>query len=376
MKIMILVKRFPPKRIGGTELATLSIANHLSNKDHQVHVVTSYDEGTISVDLKRKFKVHRINFRRLRFIGVILFSFNVFKLAFDLKPDIIHAQGIGMGFTALIIRKFLKINYVIWGRGTDVYADGKLKNLISMIELRGACAVISLTKKMEKKIHEKYAVIKNSYTIPNGIELKDFKNKDIDSKNKELMRHKFNISANIPLIIFVGNLRYVKGVEYLIKAFANILDSGKYCKLLIIGDGPLKHDLELLSHELSVSKDVIFLGHQPRQFIIDYLLISDLFVLPSLSEGFPNVILESMAAGLPIVSTNFEGSSEILKDGVNGVIVETKNPNALADGIVKVLENSEIKQYMSFRNREEVLKYDWENIIIKLEKIYDQCLVE
>jgi glycosyltransferase involved in cell wall biosynthesis len=107
---------------------------------------------------------------------------------------------------------------------------------------------------------------------------------------------------------------------------------------------------------------------------MDYLRISDIFVLPSLSEGFPNVILEAMAAGLPIVTTNFEGSSEIVEDGVNGFIVQTKNPKALADSIAEILDDFNVKQSMSARNREAVAKYDWGNIIIHLEKIYDQCL--
>ena len=368
MKIMILVKRFPPKRIGGTELATLSIANHLSGKDHQVHVVTTYDEGTREADSKHKFSVHRIHFPGIRFLGVFIFSLNVLRLAYDLKPDLIHAQGVGMGFTALVIKKLLKIKYVIWGRGTDVFAEGKLKRIISKMELRGACAVISLTNKMQKKIKETYAV-KNSYTIPNGIELDKF-----DFKNRKISREHLDIPEGIPLITFVGNLRRVKGVEYLIKAFQILLNSGRDCKLLIIGDGPERKDLISLVDTLGIQKNVIFTGSIPRENIMDYLRISDIFVLPSLSEGFPNVILEAMAAGLPIVTTNFEGSSEIVEDGVNGFIVQTKNPKALADSIAEILDDFNVKQSMSARNREAVAKYDWGNIIIHLEKIYDQCL--
>ncbi len=144
--------------------------------------------------------------------------------------------------------------------------------------------------------------------------------------------------------------------------------------MLIIGDGPERKDLMSLVDVLGIQKNVIFTGSIPRENIMDYLQISDLFVLPSLSEGFPNVILEAMAAELPIVTTNFEGSSEIVEDGVNGFIVQTKNSKALADGIAEILDDSNVKQSMSARNREAVAKYDWGNSIIHLEKIYNQCL--
>jgi glycosyltransferase involved in cell wall biosynthesis len=107
---------------------------------------------------------------------------------------------------------------------------------------------------------------------------------------------------------------------------------------------------------------------------MSYLKISDLFVLPSISEGFPNVILEAMAAGLPIVSTNFEGASEIIRDGENGFMVPVKNPTAMANVISKILDNQDIKQFMAAKNREEIVKYDWNNIIIELEEIYKECV--
>jgi glycosyltransferase involved in cell wall biosynthesis len=367
MKILLIVFAFPPKWIGGTELATLSIANALSRKDHEVHVATSHDGEVYESDSEYIFKLHRIRYPKIRLIWDVIFSLKVLKLAFDLKPDIVHAQGIGMGFTALVIKKLLNIKYVLWGRGSDVYGD-KSKTMVSKAPLINACAVISLTRRMEKKLLEIHP-IENSHVLPNGIDL----NKLETSNNNKVSRQQMNIPENVPLITFVGNLRPVKGVKYLIEALGMVLKKND-ARLLIIGDGPEREHLQSQTDQLGIREKVTFQGKISKEEIMSYLKISDLFVLPSISEGFPNVILEAMAAGLPIVSTNFEGASEIIRDGENGFMVPVKNPTAMANVISKILDNQDIKQFMAAKNREEIVKYDWNNIIIELEEIYKECV--
>ncbi len=367
MKVLIIVYVFPPKWIGGTELATYSIADALA-QDHQVHVATSLDDGVKQSDSKNKFQVHRIRYPKIRFIWDIIFSLKVLKLAYGLKPDIVHAQGIGMGFTAMIIKKLLNINYVLWGRGSEVFTKSRFKKFGTKIELRNACAVISLTKRMEKTLLEIYN-IKNSHVLPNGIDLSQVDS----SKNNKVTRQQLKIPEKVPIITFVGNLRPVKGVKYLVEAISIVLENNNSI-LLVIGDGPEMENLKSLTNQLKIQENVIFAGRISKEEIMSYLQISNLFVLPSLSEGFPNVILEAMAAGLPIVTTNFEGSWEIVKDGENGFIVSVKNSHALARGITKILDNPDIKQAMSRKNREEIVKYDWNNIISELEEIYRECV--
>ena len=114
-------------------------------------------------------------------------------------------------------------------------------------------------------------------------------------------------------------------MEYLIRATKFILETGTVVHTLIIGDGPDKDMLESLTHQLQMGNYVTFKGQIQNEQIPDYLAASDVFVLPSLSEGFPNVLLEAMASGLPIVATNVGGIPEFVKDGENGFITEPQN---------------------------------------------------
>ena len=143
----------------------------------------------------------------------------------------------------------------------------------------------------------------------------------------------------------------------------------------VIGDGKERKTLEVIVKTLDLEHVVNFMGVIPNNEIPKYLVQGDVFVLPSLSEGFPNVVLEAMAAGLPIVSTNIGGLSEIIHNEENGYLVEPKNPEQLANKILKILKNPEIDHIMSLNNMEKVKEYSWESVTESLENIYINILV-
>lgn len=101
---------------------------------------------------------------------------------------------------------------------------------------------------------------------------------------------------------------------------------------------------------------------------------SDVFVLPSLSEGFPVVSLEAMASGLPIVATKVGGLPEIVKDGENGFLVEPKSPEQIAERVLLFLNNDELRQRISRNNKEKVKEYSWGSVVSKLERLYQSLL--
>ena len=131
------------------------------------------------------------------------------------------------------------------------------------------------------------------------------------------------------IIIFVGALRPVKGVRYLIEAMKVIIDENRTTKLFIIGDGVERESLERLVEKLGLGDHVNFIGKVPNERVPEYMIASDVFVLPSLSEGFPVTILEAMASGLPIVATNVGGLPEIIKENENGFLVKQKRERAV-----------------------------------------------
>jgi glycosyltransferase involved in cell wall biosynthesis len=359
MKIVILANLFPPKWCGGSELALYSIAKNLALRGHDVHVITKWDEYLPKRSFQDGFHVHRVHKGKIRFFSMTFFLINIFFCLKSIKPNIVHVQQIWFGcIPAFFSKKLLKRPYIVYGRGSDIYHMSFFWRKMSKFILKNAAKVIVLTEDMKRELQKIYCG--EILIIPNGIELDNYKN---------LQKKNFRVSKN-KIIIFVGTLKPVKGLIYLIKAMEIIHVEMENTILMIIGDGEDRKSLEEMIIKLHMEEVVIFQGRIPNEDVLKYLVQSDVFVLPSLSEGFPNVILEAMAVGLPIVSTNVGGLYEIIKNSENGYLVEPKNPQQLADKLLQILKDPTQSKNFSYNNIEKVKKYSWKNVVERLEDIY------
>jgi glycosyltransferase involved in cell wall biosynthesis len=135
----------------------------------------------------------------------------------------------------------------------------------------------------------------------------------------------------------IGRLSEQKGMQYFIKAVPLVLKECEKTKFFIIGDGEEKEKIERLIHELHLENDIILLGY--RNDVQNVMSQLDLIVLSSLWEGFPLTPIEAFSVGKTIVATSIEGTDEIINDGVNGILVETKKSNQIANAIINIIQN-------------------------------------
>jgi glycosyltransferase involved in cell wall biosynthesis len=164
--------------------------------------------------------------------------------------------------------------------------------------------------------------------------------KEIEICSRETIAHPW-FNDDIPIILSVGRLTKQKGYPYLIKAFAIVKQSFS-CRLMILGEGEDKEKLIDMAKELDIDQDVDFQGFHKNPFC--YMAKASIFVLSSLYEGFGNVIVEAMALGLPVISTDCpSGPSEIIDSGKNGLLVPVKDAQALAKGILEILTNYKLQ---------------------------------
>jgi glycosyltransferase involved in cell wall biosynthesis len=148
--------------------------------------------------------------------------------------------------------------------------------------------------------------------------------------------------ASPTIIIGIGRLSDQKGFTFLIRAFRDLVRR-RPAKLVIIGEGDKRQDLEALIRSLGLDRDVALLGRQANPY--KYLARASVFVLSSMGEALPTVLLEAMALGVPIVSTRCPcGPEELLENGKYGVLVPVADETALAEGILKVLEGSALRR--------------------------------
>ena len=179
---------------------------------------------------------------------------------------------------------------------------------------------------------------KKLVTIPNGIDGRKFQ-VSIDKVKK---RQELGIAHRGPIIGLGVRITEQKGITYLLQAMPVILKRFPELSLVIAGDGNLVEKLKQEAKDLNISNHVYFIG--PRLDMQELLKLFDLYVLPSLWEGLPMVLLEAMAAGCPIVATDVGGNSQAINNGYNGILVEPRNPQQLADAVITILERPEMRE--------------------------------
>ena len=361
MKIAIIVGAFPPKWLAGTEIATYNLADHLARRGHEVHVITSHDAGLPEFSEENGFSVHRIAWPKIRFLGIVTFWAKVCLKIQTIKPDVFHAQSLLCGIPAVVAKKSLKIPYVVWGQGSDIYLPDRFTQMTSKSILQNADAVLALTEDMKQKMRE--ICDRDISVVPNGIDLKRF---EISSGEKK--------EGSAKTIIFVGRLHPVKGVQYLIEAMAIVHQQMPDVKLVIVGDGVERARLEELAEKLNLNGCIQFAGQVPQESIPRLMHQADVFALSSLSESFGIVNLEAMAAGLPIVATNVGGIPDIVEEGVNGFLINAKNPEEIAERVLILLQNDEMREEISANNREKAELYTWDKVTTKVEKEYQKAI--
>jgi glycosyltransferase involved in cell wall biosynthesis len=208
--------------------------------------------------------------------------------------------------------------------------------------------------------------------IANGINLEEFK----IPYSKEECRKILGLPIDKNIILFFGYLVPYKSPDILLKAFPKILKQVSDTLLIFAGNGVMEEELKRLSIELNIDKYIIFAGYVGKEHRPLYYKASDIFCLPSTmrTECHPIAILEAMACSIPIVASKIGGIPDIVKDGENGLLVPPKDENALADVIIYLLENKDIRERMGRGGREKVERYSWEKIAKETEKIYEELI--
>lgn len=231
--------------------------------------------------------------------------------------------------------------------------------------LRDATIVLS---EKEKSVGLKYKTVKEKTVtiIPNGIDL----NKIYFLDREQAKRALFPKRADQDIIIgTIANLYKTKGLDILIHGFKNIYEQNNNCRLIIIGEGPERQVLEKIIVKENLQEAVILTGR--KENAAQYLKAFDIFVLPSIKEGFPYALLEAMTAGLPIIATQVGAIPEIIKNGSNGILVETGQEKGLAGAIQRLLNYQELRNTIGQTALQDIANYSLQKMIKETKEIYE-----
>jgi glycosyltransferase involved in cell wall biosynthesis len=386
MRIGYFVSKFPYYQGGeryserypysGLEVAAYNLALRMAKRGHEINVFTTAVDSKDSIEKYENITIYRYgtNFR----IFNRNISFNMLFKSLKNEVDIVHVHLDESILAALLYAKRKKVPLVVTYHGDMIDTYGKFisKTLVYFYNklvnklLSYADVTISPSECYigESKFLGKYR--DKVVVIPYGMNVEEF----AISYTKEESREKLGLSRNKNIILFVGVLGSHKGPDILIKAMQKIIKSVSDVKLVFVGRGPLREELEIMSKKIGINEHVKFTGFIGSTFKkMLYYKSADIFVLPSTMrhESCGIVNLEAMACGVPIVASKIGGVPDVVKDGENGLLVPPKDSEALADAIIYLLENEDVRDKMGKNGRKRVKGYSWEKIVEMTEKVYE-----
>jgi glycosyltransferase involved in cell wall biosynthesis len=359
---------------GGGERGFAQLINGLPEDRYEISVAC-LPGGLFEEKIeKNKAKVIPLDLRNRFNPGNILRLANIVKRE---GVDIIHSQGSRADFYSRIVAKLATVPVLISTIQMPVegYDVTPLKRLIYVVldrfSERFVDEFIVVSEKLRKILIYKHKINPEKViTIYNGIEVDEYKPNVEEFRSQESqVRMEFALARDVPVIGAIGRLVWQKGFEYLIEAVPEVSKEYPDAKFLIVGEGPLKSKLKVKSEKLRVEDKVIFTGF--RTDIKDILSAIDILVIPSLLEGFPMITLEAMAMEKPIIATNIDGITEQITDGTNGILIPPKDPSAIAQAIIRLINDRESGRKLGLAARKKVeQEFSVEKMVSKIEKVY------
>ncbi len=367
MKILMLNYEYPPLG-GGAGNATCNVLREFSRYDDlQIDLVTSSTAGfreevfsgnirIYFLDICKRGNLHYQTNRDLLNYACRAYLFCK-RLSKENRYDLCHAFfGIPCGLIAMK----LNMPYIVSLRGSDVpffnkrfeVLDKFIFQRVSRTIWKRSKAVIANSEGL-RCLALKTSPEQKISVIYNGVDTDEFRPLRGKEQNERIM------------LISVGRLIHRKGYEYLIRALRN----QDNFHLNLIGDGNLRGALEGLSKECN--SPVTFLGKVDQAQVRRHLQESDIFVLPSLNEGMSNSILEAMACGLPVISTDVGGSVELIRE--NGHIVRKASTSAIMHALNKYRENRSLIEQHGHTSRTLAEKMSWESVARQYMEVYRHC---
>jgi glycosyltransferase involved in cell wall biosynthesis len=375
MNILQVIPYFTPKR-GGDVNVCYNLSKYLAESSHEVTIITTdFEFDAEYAKTLDEAGVRVIPFHCIVNIKLFLTSPSMKKW---LKRNITNFDVVHMhdyrSYQNVIVYHYAKkygVPYVLQSHGSVLpfFQKQRLKKLYDLVWgykiLKDATKVIALTM-TEAEQYKKMGVNENKIEIvPNGIDLSEYDN----LPKRGEFRRKYSIKDEEKIVLFVGRLHKTKGIELLVKAFADLSKELNHIKLVLLGpDDGYQSMLERIIRDLKIDTKVVFTGFVTNEEKMAAFVDADVFVTPSFL-GFPVTFLEACACGTPIITTNKGDELNWIHDAVGYVVEYDKDK--LRDAILIILSDKKIKNRFGEEGKRLVMKkFGWDNVIKQIEDTY------
>ncbi|MEM3385516.1 MAG: glycosyltransferase family 4 protein [Nitrososphaeria archaeon] len=363
--IRVLFVRAPPEkpRMGGPSNVTYYLSMHLPLKNVEISFLHRFWINSEAIKnlvsclknvIRKQFDIIHINNTvKINDLSVI----ELVKLAKISKtPVIVNVHGI--------------ISHILYRLYSGKQWSHKvLEEPLALSGIRFLCneavKVIVNSTYMMKAVEVYYKTDPQKIVvIPNGVDISEFRNaKPIKTLDGD------------PSVLYVGRLSWEKGVDVLLHAIKLTSNELPRIKLHIVGDGPLIGYLRQLVDKLDIRNNVKFWSYIKHRNVVNMYISADICVVPSLFESFGLTVLESMAAGKPLIASAVGGIVDIVRNGENGLLVRPNNPQALSKAILKISFDGNLRIKLIKNALNTALKYSWDKIAEKYVALYENLII-
>jgi len=351
--------------MGGIENMIVDFTRHVPQNEFESHVAVFEGGGSLEAALEKGLvPVHQLNKREGIDFGLL---FRLRRLIIAHKIDVIHSHNYSAWLYACLAGRGIGGMIHVHTEHSEVELF-KRRYFAERWLSRFTSCVVAVSRHVHEVMKRDIGIRPDRVClIYNGVDTTRFAP---DFNNRIAKRNVLELSPNQVVIGIVARLATIKNHEALLRAFALLShESANRASLVIVGDGPERHILEELAHELGITKNVIFLGE--RHDIPELLNVFDIYALTSFNEGMNLTLLEAMSTGLPVVATAVGGNVEIVDEGVTGYLVKSGDIGLLAERLRKLVDSPEVRVQMGKKARQRVLQYfDHQTMMQKYLSLY------
>lgn len=361
---------------GGSGVVATELGKALAQKGHKIHFITYRSPARLDSFVENVF------YHEVSFADYPLFERAPYETALSSKIvdvakfeqlDLLHVHyAIPHAATAYMAKQILKtkgidLPYITTLHGTDITLVGKDPTYAPVVtfSINQSDGVTAVSADLKEQTYKNFQISSNIEVIPNFVDLTRFR------KAKKEHFKKAIAPNDEKILIHTSNFRKVKRTQDVVMIFEKVRDVIP-CKLLLVGDGPERQNLEILCRDLHIAEDVRFLGKQDP--VEELLAVSDLFLMPSETESFGLAALEAMACQVPVIATNSGGIPEIMVQGVTGFMSNVGDIEEMAKHAVTILADDALHNQFKIQALEQAKKYDLKKILPLYEAYYEKVL--
>lgn len=374
MRLLVLNHEYPPAG-GGAAVATARLAEALAARGHRVEALTgalpgSPDEEEVGGVLVRRLRTGR---REAHQGGLVEMARYIRAVTCEARrygasggPDAMIAFfGLPGGEAARRLGRATRIPYLVSLRGSDVpgHRSGGLpfRSLRAVLTpairrvWRDAAAVVAVSPQLADLARDRARGL-TVEVVPNGIDLERFV-------------PRLHGGPGPVRIAWVGRLAAAKGADLFLDALAKVPADAPPWEAVLAGDGPLRGSLERRAQAAGIANRVRFAGWLPRPRLATLLSGCDIAALTSRDEGMPGAVLEAFAAGLPVVAGEIPAVRDLVRDGVNGLVVPSGDPGATAAALMRLLADPGLRSVLGRRARRDAAGFRWDTVAAEYERL-------